>query len=80
MKKRRLDIAKVRLMAREWEETKGRAWIQIDGWDEGGGGGIMEGVERGYWGNGGLAGGDTNLVLRAKGVAPLTELDFFSWI
>lgn len=37
MKKRRLDIAKVRLMAREWEETKGRAWIRIDGWDEGGG-------------------------------------------
>lgn len=33
MKKCRLDIAKVRLMASAREETKGRVWIQIDGWD-----------------------------------------------
>lgn len=33
MKKCRLDIAKVRLMASARGETKGRAWIQIDGWD-----------------------------------------------
>lgn len=34
MKKWGLDIAKVRLMASAREETKGRVWIQIDGWDD----------------------------------------------
>lgn len=34
MKKYRLDIAKVRLMASAREETKGRVWLRIDGWDD----------------------------------------------
>lgn len=56
--------------------------MKVEGWDNGRGG---EGnPERGYRGNGGLAGGDTNLGLRAKGVAPLTVVGescfFFSWI
>lgn len=49
-------------------------WLKVEGWDNGRGG---EGkLERGYQGSSGLAGGETNLGLRAKWVPPLTELDF----